>query len=158
MGFKRATESLRVVSVTCDDAIDREKTPILDYVDSRDPALIVELPGKKVTWFTLDPLSGSTQSYVECRDSPLREMMAFQVSCTDCTDRDLLEWKTDRGDRQVKIQCIDVLPTDLVHELGHVALLLGKLDPGEGRAFGLPRGLAVIRTRRPATTVPSAEG
>lgn len=49
-------EPLRAVCVL-DPAIDRGQTSMRDYVETRNPALIVELPGQSALWCIVRPLS-----------------------------------------------------------------------------------------------------
>jgi hypothetical protein len=158
---RRVTDPIRVVSTTADTALDRTATPLLDYIESRDPALPRAIPGQRLTWFTLRPLPSEIVGSVRTYQSPLAEQTAFLIACSACDDADLLppdSWTGDGDARRLKGSVLARLPDQLWQELGAVALRLGTLTVGEAPRFGLPAGLPVTRTRPNATTVGSATG
>jgi len=83
---RRVRDPLKVVSVTCDTAIDQQRTPMLDYTETRDPKLVVALEGETPTWFTLEVLPGERADAIRSLASPMRERVAFQAACSACTD------------------------------------------------------------------------
>lgn len=156
---KRLTDPIRVVSVSCDTAIDRERTPLGDYAISRDPAVVVPVPGQALTWFTLKPLSGELAAQARTYPRPVCHRVAFQLACTACSDPDVLgpgSWRGEGTSRTIKDEALDALPDQLWDELGHVALQLGGLTRGEELRFAPLAGLRVIRRPQSGTTAPSA--
>lgn len=156
---RRLTEPLKVVSWTCDTAIDRAATPEWDYRTGRDPALVKVLPGQAATWFTLRPLPGETAMHCRSYASPIAERVAFALACTACSDDTLGadDWTGDGTARRVKEEALSRLPDQLVMELGRVVIELGELTAGEKRRFVPLAGLRVTRTHASGTTAPSAE-
>jgi hypothetical protein len=158
---RRLTDSIRVVSITCDTAIDRTATPILDYAETRDQGLVKPLPGEQLTWFTLRPIPADLAASVRTYQSPLAEQTAFLVACEACSDPGVLppeSWTGDGEGRRLKGSALRGLPDQLWMELGAVALRLGTLTVGESPRFGLPAGLPVIPRRPKDTTAGSADG
>lgn len=158
---RRLTDSIRVVSISADTAIDRAKTPLLDYAETRDPALVVALPGEQVTWFTLRPISSDLTASVRTYQSPLAEQTAFLVACEACSDPGVLppeSWTGDGDGRRLKGSALRGLPDQIWMELGAVALRLGTLTVGERPRFALPGGLPVTPRPRSDTTAGSADG
>jgi len=156
---RRVREPLRVVSVTCDSAIDQTKTPMLEYIESREPGLVVAMPGESVDWFTLEVLSGDRADAIRSLSSPIRERVAFQSSCSGCSNPDLLPadaWDGSGDTRKIRQRYMDQLPDKLPRELGAVALKLGELSVGESPRFGLPGGSLATPKRPRDTTAPSA--
>lgn len=156
---KRLMDPIKVVSTTCDTALDRERTPLLDYVESRDEKLPVAHQGQRLTWFTLRPLKGDLPEYCRSLGSPLAERLAFSYACVACSDPEVMgheAWVGEGDGRRVKPQVLDELPDQLRHELGHVALRLGELTQGEAPRYGLPAGLPVTRRQPSASTAASA--
>ncbi len=155
---KRITGSLKVVSFFCDDAIDRTKTPRLDYLQTRDEGLVVPNKGEQLTWFTLKPLSGDLPEHCRSYPSPMAERVAMQFGVTTCSDLDLIpsdSWEGEGDRRHLKDSVIDELQDNLRTELGTVALQMGDLSSGEERRFVPPAGLQVTRRQRSATTAES---
>lgn len=158
---RRLTDSIRVVSISADTAIDRAKTPILDYAETRDAALVQALPGEHLTWFTLRPISSDLAASVRTYQTPLAEQTAFLVACEACSDPGVLppeSWTGDGEGRRLKGSALRGLPDQVWMELGAVALRLGTLTVGERPRFALPGGLPVTPTLRSAMTAGSAEG
>jgi hypothetical protein len=157
---KRLTDPIKVVSMSCDTAIDREKTPLGDYAESRDASLVVALPGQTLTWFTLRPITGDLVATAKSYPRPVCHRVAFALACTACSDPGVLApgaWRGDGAARTLRDDAIDELPDQLWDELGHVALQLGGLTRGEGLRFVPLAGLRVIRRPQSGTTAPSAE-
>lgn len=156
---RRLTDPVRVVSWSCDAAIDRAETPEWDYRTTRDPGLVRALPGQALTWFTLRPIPGDTAMHCRSFASPIAERVAFALACTACSDETLGpgDWTGEGIGRRVKEEALLRLPDQLVMELGRVALELGELTVGEKPRFVPPAGLRVIRTPVSGTTAPSAE-
>lgn len=157
---KRLTDPIKVVSVTCDDAIDSERTPLWDYEIERDPSKVVALPGQRLTWFTIAPLRGDAAAQCRTYSSPIAERLAFARACTDCSDPDVIPpegWTTTGTMRHLRDDSLNVLPDQLITELGRVVLQLGELTRGEPLRFVPPAGLRVIRRRASGTTARSAE-
>jgi hypothetical protein len=157
---KRLADPIRVVSITCDTAIDREATPLLDYQLTRDEGMVRALPGERLTWFTLRPLRGDLVASIRGYERPLACRLAFSASCIACSDPTVLPpeaWTQDGAARTLRHDALDEMPDQLWEELGAVALQLGGLTRGEKRRFELPRGLRVIQRPAAATTAPSAD-
>ena len=128
----RIDEPKRIVSVE-DDAIDWERTPRLDYLESRDPDLVKTLPGRDgdLVWFTLRPLDSETSFAVKTLRSPHREWGAFQLS-VQATSTDLgLQWRHEGGERVVERRSMGSLPDRVIEEIGAYAIRMGDLTEGE---------------------------
>ena len=156
---KRRTDPIRVVSIATDDAIDRERTLLVDYIRTRNPALVKEVAGHKVTWFELAPMDASQAAYVKTLKSPECELHAFLSGCRSCTDPELLPatlWEGDAGQRRIRFSAADTLPDGLWTELGRIVIELGHLSMGEGPRFSVPRGLPLTLRRATSMTADSA--
>lgn len=136
---RRIDKGIRVVSVTSDDALDRTRTPISDYLETRKEDLVASIEGQKVTWFTLEPLDGESAAMVKTHLSPHRQFVAFQLGCSHCSEHELLEWREEGRQRRrmVSDAAMNRLPDRLWQELGSLVLQLGDLTEGEEPRFGL---------------------
>jgi hypothetical protein len=156
---KRLADDLRVVCVTADDAIDWTKTPQAQYVRTRDPALVQERPGARVTWWTLRPLHPAIVASCQSLRSPEAEQEAFRFGCRSCSDSSLgVAWDGAGDDRRVTIDSLKLLPDTVWQELGLLVLHLGRLSAGEPPRFALPPGSRVMPTPLESTTAPYAVG
>lgn len=71
---------LRAVCVL-DPAIDRIATAVERYAETRDPSLVVELPGRYALWCTLEPLSVPDFAAVDGAPTPSAKLLqAFRLS------------------------------------------------------------------------------
>jgi hypothetical protein len=157
---KRLTDPVKVVSWSCDTAIDRAATPEWDYRTTRDMALVKALPGQALTVFTLRPLPGDRVAHARSYASPIAERIAFALACVGCSDPDALgpeAWDGDGAARHLRDDALATLPDQCWMELGRVAIELGELTTGGKQRFVPPAGLRVIRTRVSGTTAPSVD-
>jgi hypothetical protein len=157
---RKLTEPIRVVSVSCDTAIDTERTPIYDYEVDRLPEQIVAITGETLTWWTIKPLPGVQADACRASPSPQRERLAASIAVVDCSDMSVLgatAWETVDGSRHLRADAMNALPDQLWLELGSIALQLGNLTVGEKQRFVPPAGLRVIRRPESGTTARSAE-
>lgn len=158
---KRIAEPIRVVSTKADTAIDRELTPLADYEDTRDPSLVHERPGERLTWFTLRPLKPEETAYCQGLGSGLAFYEAFVAACTGCSDPDALgpeAWADEGSGRHLRRSAMATLPDQVWRELGAVALRMGGLQPGEARRYGRPGGSQGTPTPPSDTTAESVDG
>lgn len=73
---------LRVVT-THDPALDRLRMPFEAYHESRDPALVMELPGQHARWFSIRALTATEVTACDALESESRRYVrAFQLACT----------------------------------------------------------------------------
>jgi hypothetical protein len=80
---------LRVVSVL-DPALDRVAMDVALYAETRDPALVRELPGQRARWVTLQPLTGSDALIVDCYSEQalkLKTAFVYSVACIENFER-----------------------------------------------------------------------
>ncbi len=73
-------DPLRAVSVL-DPAIDRVASRVVEYSETRDPALIVELPGARAFWCVVHPLSVAEFASVDSLPTgPTKLVQAFRLA------------------------------------------------------------------------------
>lgn len=81
MYYDNPARPLRAVCVL-DPAIDRVASEITRYRETRDPALIVELPGQMARWVTLRPLTSGQMAHIDSRPGAAFQLQtAFVASC-----------------------------------------------------------------------------
>jgi hypothetical protein len=131
---KKIATDLRVVS-RYDDAVDWTATPILEYLETRDPDKVVELDGEAATWFTIRPLPPGILSTIEAQRTGTREFSAFSFGVVDCSDKvELgLQWDKHRISPALTDESIGGIPKKVVLEIG--TLILEREDLSEGESL-----------------------
>lgn len=81
MHFDDLVSPLRAVSVL-DPALDRSTMDVDRYVETRDPALVRETPGRFARWVELDPLTPEHIGMIDSLSAPSAKLMqAFRLAC-----------------------------------------------------------------------------
>lgn len=141
MGFgKKISEPIRVIAVCKEQAVDWSQTPRLEYVESRDDALVKLKPDEDPPiWFTLIPgLAPGQVARINSMSGDERYLWAFVFGVTDCTPNPLgLHWENSEGQRRVEFKTMKSVPADVWREIGSLVLQREELSEGEEPRFSL---------------------